>query len=197
MNQEYPVEMINNLIKNRRSVFPPQYSGQKIDQDIVLQILENANWAPTHKHTEPWRFIVLEGAAIQKMAEFQADLYKKNTPSDKLDEAKFAKLSQNPLSASHIIAILMKRDSDRSIPEIEEICAVACAVQNMYLTAAAYGIGAYWSTGGLTYEEKGREFLGLQADEKLLGFFFLGHINKPSKESRRKPIEDKIRWMEV
>lgn len=197
MHTSNAVEMINDLIKNRRSVFLPQFSGQEIDREIILNILENANWAPTHKFTEPWRFVVLHGEAIRRMAEFQSNLYKENTPAEKFDEAKFNKLSQNPLTASHIIAIVMKRDADQSIPEIEEICAVACAVQNMHLTATAHGVGAYWGTGGLTYEEKGREFLNLEDSERLMGFFYLGLIAKPSKEGRRKPIEEKIRWMEV
>ena len=48
--------MLFNIIKNRRSVFPQQYNTKPITRDTILQVLEAANWAPTHKKTEPWRF---------------------------------------------------------------------------------------------------------------------------------------------
>lgn len=36
-------------------------------RNIVEQILEAANWAPTHGRTEPWRFVVLSPTALQEM----------------------------------------------------------------------------------------------------------------------------------
>lgn len=47
---------ITEIINRRRSVYPHQFTGEKIDDAIVWQILENANKAPNHKKTEPWRF---------------------------------------------------------------------------------------------------------------------------------------------
>ena len=64
--------------------------------------------------------------------------------------------------SSHIIAVGVKRDPKKSVPEIEEIGAVFCAIQNMYLTATAYGVGAYLSTGGITYFEEAKTFFGLE-----------------------------------
>ena len=55
------VDHCNKLISERRSVFPASYTDRKIDKDIILQILENANYAPTHRLTQPWRFKVMEG----------------------------------------------------------------------------------------------------------------------------------------
>ncbi|MCS6796262.1 MAG: nitroreductase family protein, partial [Raineya sp.] len=98
-----------------------------------------------------------------------------------------------PLKASHIIAIGMKR-SDQ-VPEIEEIEAVACAVQNMYLTAAAYNIGVYWGSGGITYYPEAKSFFGLGENDKLLGFLYVGHIAKASPDSTRKPIQEKVTWV--
>ena len=57
----------------------------------------------------------------------------------------------------------MKRHADKNIPEFEEIAAVACAVQNMHLTAAAYNVGCYWTTGGVTNNEAAKPFFGLDA----------------------------------
>jgi nitroreductase len=192
---KYNVEEINALIRNRRSVFPKQFDGEKkIDDAIVKEILENATWAPSHGHTEPWKFVVFTGEGLQKLASFQAGLYKKEA-GENFKEATYNTLSTNPMKASHVIALCMKRDPNKKFPEVEEIAAAACAVQNIYLSVTAYGLGGYWTTGGVTYKESAKEFFGLEADDKLLGFFYLAHVAVPSPAGKRKPIEEKVVWV--
>ena len=192
---KYNVEEINKLIRSRRSVFPKQFAaGQPIPEEIVSQILENATWAPTHGMTEPWHFIVFTGEGLKKLADFQSKLYK-STAAEKFKEDKYQNLTNNPLKASHVIAICMKRDPNKKIPEVEEIESVAAAVQNIYLTVTAYGLGGYWTTGGITYNEKAKEFFGLNEEDKLLGFFYLGQVAIPSPDSKRKSIAEKVQWI--
>ena len=171
----YDVSEINRLIRNRRSIFPKMYSGEPVSREVINQMLENANWAPTHKFTEPWRFTVFYGEGVQEFANFQAQLYQKRTSeNDTFDQTKYQKLKEKPLLASCIIAIGMKRDPERRIPEMEEVAAVSCAVQNMYLTAAAYGVGCYWSTGGPTFWVVAKYYFNLGADDNFMGFLFCG-----------------------
>ena len=190
-------EQINALIKNRRSIYPQHYTGQRVDDAIIEQMLENANWAPTHKFTEPWRFKVFTQAGLARLASFQSELYKKvSTAKGSFDELKYEKLATKPLQASHIIAIGMKRDASKRIPEVEEIEAVACAVQNMYLTATAYGVGCYWGSGGVTYMEEAKPFFDLRPDDKLLGFLYIGMPSPDFKtKGFRKSIKDKVSWV--
>jgi nitroreductase len=183
----------NRLARMRRSVFPKQFvPGGKVPDDIVLQSLENATWAPNHGHTEPWHFVVFTGDGLKKFAEFQSELYKV-TSGDAFNEGKYQKLKDQPLLASHIIAIGMKR-SESKIPEIEEIEAVACAVQNIYLSITAYGYGGYWTTGGITYVPQAKHFFGLGPNDKLLGFFYIGQVAVPSPGAKRKSLEEKGEW---
>lgn len=187
----------NQLVRNRRSIFPKDYTGEKVDDAIIRQMLENANWAPTHKLTEPWRFMVFSGEGLKKLGEFQASCYKQVTEANgTFKEDRYQNLLIKPLEASHIIAIGMKRDEKKGVPEWEELAAVFCAVENMYLTAAAYGIGCYLSTGGITNFEEAKEFFGLGADDKLCGFLNVG-VCKPGLTfgMKRKPIEDKVKWI--
>ncbi|MDB5201158.1 MAG: nitroreductase [Ferruginibacter sp.] len=190
-----PVEDFNDLIKNRRSVFPSQFvQGETVPEHIVKQILTNACWAPNHGQTEPWHFTVFSGEGLKKLATFQGELYKAEA-GDAFKPAVYEKFQQQPLKASHIISLGMKRTTTKNIPEIEDIEAVSCAVQNMYLTTTAYGIGGYWTTGGVTYRESAKEFFGLEAQDKLLGFFYLGIIAVPSLPGKRSPIEEKVSWV--
>jgi nitroreductase len=189
-------EKINDLLKSRRSIFPQDYTGEKVEDAIVTQIIENARWAPTHKLTQPWRFIIFSGDGIKSLAKAQADLYKKvSEPKGTFKEDSFQKLLTKPLLSSHIIVVCMHRDEKKSVPEIEETGAVFCAIQNMYLTTTAYGIGGYLSTGGIINYEEAKELFGLTPDDKVLGFFHIGIPKKQYPEGKRKEVAEIAQWV--
>jgi len=191
----FNTEAFNQLIRSRRSTFPKQFrEEQNVDDGIINQVLENATWAPNHGNVQPWQFVVFTGQGLQKLANFQSELYKE-TAGDKFKEATYENLKANPLKASHVIALCMKRDPDKKFPEVEEMAAVAAAVQNMYLTITVYGLGGYWTTGGVTYNEKAKPFFGLGEDDKLMGFFYIGEVAVPSPQGKRQPLEEKVRWI--
>lgn len=186
---------INELIKSRRAVFPPQYDpDRKIPKGVIAQILENANWAPTHRRTEPWRFKVYTGAPKNDLGGFLAKWYKDNTPEDLFSQRKYEKTLMKVERTACIIAICMQRDQEERVPEWEEIAAVACAVQNMWLTCTALEIGSYWSTPK-SINDFG-EFEQLAEGEKCIGFFYMGHIAHAVPEGSRQAIEDKVKWFE-
>ena len=131
------IEYFNQLVKDRRSVFPKQFvPGKAVDNNIIQQIMDNATWAPNHGNAEPWLFTVFSGVGLQTFAGLQSELYKKEA-GENFVEAKYIKLQQQPLLASHVIAIGMKRTVTKRIPETEDIEAVSCAVQNIYLSVVA------------------------------------------------------------
>ncbi len=192
---DYNIEAFNQLVRNRRSVFPKQFAENKrVDDAIVRQILENATWAPNHGRTEPWHFVVFTGEGLKKLATFQAETYKAGA-GENYKEATYANLLANPQKASHVIALCMKRNAERRFPEIEEVEAVSCAVQNIYLSTTVYGLGGYWTTGGVTYKEEAKPFFGLAPEDKLLGFFYLAHVAVPSPAGKRQPLEEKLTWV--
>ena len=189
------VEQVNKLISSRRSTKPRYFNGKKIDDSIVWQILENSNWAPTHGLTQPWRFKVFTGAGLEKLANFQANLYQKLTPEASFSPDKYQRMRTNILKSSHVIIICMERQKSEKILEIEEIEAVACSVQNMALTATAYGICSFWGSGGVTYTQELKEFLGLGEKDRCLGYLYLGYSDNPATSSRRTPIQEKVEWI--
>ncbi len=186
--------LINDIIRSRRSIFPPVYNGRKIDREIIEQILENANWAPTHANTEPWRFKVLLGGALERLSKYLGEWYVTNTPADKFSDKKHEKMQQNPLRSACAIAIVMQRDAQARVPEWEEMAAVSAAVQNMQLTCHAYGIGCFWSSPRAALEAD--SFLGLTEGEKCLGFLYMGYSDAPHPEGKRQPVADKVVWLE-
>ena len=183
---------IDEIIKNRRAVFPAQYNDKEIPKSEIEQILENANWAPTHKKTQPWRFKVFRGDALDRLGIFLADWYKANTPSDKYKEIKFKKTRQKPSKSSCVIAICMQPDP--SLPEWEELAATACAVQNMWLTCSVRKIGCYWSSPKSIHDFD--SFYALEEGEKCIGLFYMGYYDDENlTPGTRNPIESRTVWV--
>ncbi|MEM9281915.1 MAG: nitroreductase, partial [Verrucomicrobiota bacterium] len=184
----------NALIRRRRTIKPLDMSDKPVENAHLAAILENANWAPTHGMTEPWRFFVFTDEGRNRLAEFLPSLYRKLTPEEDVRPEKLEKLGTQPLAAPVVIAIGMKRQEVERIPEVEEIEAVACAVHNMHLTASALGMAAFWSSPPISYSDEMREWLGLEdSRDKCLGFFYLGWpAEEEWPEGKRHPITDKV-----
>lgn len=187
---------VNKLIQERRSHFQNEFTGAPVEDAIIEQMLENANWAPNHKLTEPWRFVVYTGEGLKQLGQLQAEFYKKYTSTDQsFKEERYQNLLEKPLLSSHVIVIGMQRDEKKSLPEIEELGAVFCAVQNMYLTATAYHVGCYLGTGGITHFAGAQKIFGWGPDDKLIGFLHVGIPKKERTEGKRKPIAEKTVWV--
>lgn len=186
---------ITTIIRERRSVKPALLRPDPVPRETVELLLENASWAPTHGLTEPWRFHIFTGASREKLAKALQSIYQKHTPAGQQRPEKLEKLGKNPLLAPVVITISMHPDPTGKIPEQEEIAAVACAVQNMHLTASALGLGGFWSSPPLVYTEDMREFLTLPKGDRCLGLFYLGWPQEGILlESRRSPIAQKSSW---
>ncbi|MEM7372928.1 MAG: nitroreductase [Bacteroidota bacterium] len=194
----YHFEEIQRLIRNRRSIFPVDYSDATVSRETVELMLESANWAPNHGHTEPWHFVVFEKEGREAFGLAHAELYRSETPAENFQQKKYDKLKTRPTLCSYFIAICMKRGDNPKIPEIEEIEAVACAVQNMHLTATALGVAGYWTSGGMTYHPKMKELLKLREEDRCLGFFYVAKSDRQWPEGRRKSDwREKVEWRSV
>lgn len=188
-------EQVNELIRKRRSIYPNMMTDEPIPDDIIWELLENANHAPTHKLTQPWRFKVFTGDAKLRLGEFMANTYKAVTPLESFKNMKFKKVTKKSQKSYAMIAICMQRDANESVPLVEETNAVACAVQNIWLSASAYGIGMYWSSPKYIYGEQVAEFLNLKEGESCLGVIFMGYHRAPELPARRTAIQEKVEWV--
>lgn len=186
--------MIDQLIRRRRAIYPKTYTpGKPVDRSIIERLLENANWAPTHRRTEPWRFRVLHSEeSRRKLGLYLVDYYRRNTAADQIAPEKIKKMTENPLRAGAVLAICMQADPEARVPEWEELAAVACAVQNMWLTCTEIGLGCYWSTPSAILDA--RDLLELGPGERCLGLFYVGWHEMPEIPGERGPIENKTRW---
>lgn len=191
--KEITLASISKTIRERRSIFPASYSNEEIPDHFIREVLENANWAPNHKLTEPWRFKIFKGKGLQKLSTYLETWYKENTPESSFSQVKMQKMASNPLRSSCVIAICMQRNAASGLPEWEELAAVACAVQNMWLTCTELKIGSYWSSPRAIIEAD--EFLKLTENEKCIGLFYMGFHHETPMAGVRKSIDDKVEWI--
>ncbi|WP_462251860.1 nitroreductase family protein [Ekhidna sp.] len=183
---------VNDIIRKRRSVYPAQYLDKEIPREIIEELLENANHAPTHKLTEPWRFKVFMGESKARLGEFLSSKYVEVTPD--FVEAKRDKIKANPTKAGALLAIILHRDPKERVPEWEEVASVACAIQNIWIGLDQYGLGGYWSSPGLC--QYLNEHVSMEPNETCIGFFYMGYCEPSDRMIKKGAISDKIEWIE-
>jgi nitroreductase len=194
---KYSVSDLSDLIRDRRTIYPKDYSPREVHRDIIERVLQNATWAPNHGMTQPWRFTVFSGEALGRLSKFLGEEYTRLTPPEKFMPKKFENHTQRPLQTRVAIALCMARDQSGKISEQEEMLAMACAVQNMHLTCTAYGLGGFWSTGAAITGDGIRTYLGLAEKDRCLGLFYMGYPSIAWPKGYRKSWVDMVTWVDM
>lgn len=183
------------LIRARRSIKPTDCdTGRPVAPELWRELLENATWAPTHGMTEPWRFHAFEGAARARLGDALQQAYRETTPEAEFRADKFDKLAANPRLAPLVVAVVLERRGGAKIPEIEEVEAVACAVQNLMLSATAAGLASFWSSPPVLDALPFKAWLGLGNEDRCVGLIYLGWPRDgltPARSSRQ-PLANKL-----
>jgi nitroreductase len=159
--------------------------------DEQLQaILKSGLRASDHRRLQPWRFLVLQGDARVKFGELALELALRDTPD--LSEAEQQKILAKPLRAPLIVVVVAATQPDmfEKVPEVEQLLSAGGAAQLMLVAAHALDVGAIWRTGGLAYDRRFASALGLGADDKIVGFLYMGTTKnaKPLKPLDLEPF---------
>jgi nitroreductase len=159
-------------IRTRRSV--GVFTDQPVAPELVLELLEIAVWAPNHRLTEPWRFVLLTGDSAARYAEIRCAMaldacaLEDEAARHQVGEGAYKKFSDIPA----FLAVIMKENENPEIRE-EDYAACCCLVQNFLLLAWARGLGTSWKT--FKRDERLRRLLELADDEIVVGWLHLGY----------------------
>ena len=170
------------IIKNRRNT--KQFSEKEVDNADIKVIIESAVWAPNHRNTEPWRFVIISkfSKVKEKIANELIKLQesKSNTP---LSEEQKSNLV-NPINSAPCYIYVFSIPGEN--PEIteENYGAVCCAIQNMQLAATSMGLGIGWSTGKMAKIKNLHSILNVDQEFKIVGVLTLGYPQDNSEKSR-------------
>lgn len=135
--------------------------------------------APDHAQLRPWRFIVVEGQGLVELGELYASAIQSADPA--ITEEQLTRARNMPLRAPMVVVLVACLQEHPKVPEFEQIIAAGCAGHGILLAAQAMGLGAFWRSGELCENSIVARGLGLQSNEKLIGFMYLG---TPSQQPR-------------
>jgi nitroreductase len=180
------------LIRFRRSINQAFLKPDEVKEKIIEEMLEAGMYAPSHGRTDPWRFTVFTGEARRALGETFATSYKLGASTEKYKAENETAQRERVWLAPVWISIGMQPSG--KFPEWEEIASVACAVQNMNLVAASYGLGCYWTSGMVTLHENTVKFVGLEPPAKTLGFLYVGYPKENYPTSTQKDWREKVVW---
>ena len=179
-------------ILTRQSI--SDFKPEPVSRELIEKLLRAAVQAPNHYKVRPWRFVVMTGESRQRLGEVMAQSLKQQK-SDLPDSALEIERAK-PLRAPVLIAVGVDKPADPRVLEIENICAVAAAVENLLLAAHAEGLGAKWRTGPVARDPQVKKFLGFEPDQELLSFVYLGYPERMPPAAERPSFEDRVVWME-
>jgi len=165
-----------------------------VPRELIEKLLDAAVQAPNHYKVRPWRFVVLTGDARHRLGDAMSASLRERHPE--FPQEAFDKAHNTPLQAPVVIAVGVDKPTEAKISEIENIAAVSAAIQNILLAAEALGLGSKWRTGEWATDGRVKEFLGLQADQHLIGFVYLGYPDVTSDHPARPSFEDRTVWMQ-
>jgi nitroreductase len=184
-----------DAIRDRRSIKPLSMKSDPVDRALLERLFECANWAPSHHHTEPWRFIVFTGESRRALADAVVEtMIKDGDPPIPENDPKRTSSNAKFLKPTAVIAIVCNVSTLPKVMEHEEIAATAIAVQNMQLAARAMGLACFWTSGEKAFHPKMARFLGIEPPARCLGFLYVGWPAIPWPTAERKPIAEKVNW---
>ena len=152
--------------------------GEPAPDDAALQlILESATRAPDHGRLRPWRFLVIRAKARERFGELLAQHLKRSRPDAKPEALERER--RKALRAPVVIVVAAAVQAHGKIPAIEQILSAGAAMQNMLLACTALGFSAVWKTGGAAYDAQVKVDFGLQPEDAIVGFLYVGTELEP------------------
>jgi len=186
---------IQEALLTRRTVH--HYTDREVAPDVLERALEAARWAPNHKLTEPWRFVVAGKTTRVRLGEVARRLADKK--ADGLDAEERAAVVQKQVAKitdlPALVVVTSRRVPGDPFREREDYAATACAIHNFVLSLWGEGVGAQWGTGGITRDPETYAILDVDPEaHEIIGFIKAGYPEKVPT-SRRRPLAEVVRWL--
>lgn len=178
---QHPCPELLSFLATRRSASAVTLAEPAPTASELDALLQLAARVPDHGKLSPWRFIVLEPAAKAVFADRLEALA--NSRGDTRAAAKLAKLKIPPLGVA-----VVSRPRAGEIPEWEQLLSAGAVCTTLLYAAQALGYGANWITDWYAYDDDAKAILGLELEEKVAGFIFLGTPKEPPQERERPDV---------
>lgn len=157
------------------------------------RIFASAVRAPDHGRLRPWHFVVIGEEQRGAFGKLMAECLRRRDPA--VSEAELQRERDKAFRAPVIVVVGAKVRKGHKIPEIEQIASASAAAQTIMLAAPALGYGAVWKTGAPAYDPTVKMALGLDADDDIIGFLYIGtRVGGPSPIPRPEARDFVTTW---
>ena len=192
----YPNNPLNDAferISQRRSVKAADICEPGPSEPQIKKILQAAARVPDHGKLGPWRFILFQGKSRQAFGEFLSKRFKEVNPT--VPEALLKMESLRFMRAPLIICVVAKIKKGIRIPEWEQELSVGASCQNILNATNFLGFSGQWLTEWYSYDEKVNSCLGLDKDERVAAFIYIGSSAEKPTERQRPNLDTRVtRW---
>jgi nitroreductase len=180
-------ESISRLL-SRRSV-PSRWLGTPGPSvEEIETMLKVASRVPDHGKLVPWRFILIEGEARQRMGEVLVNAFKADNPD--ADEEKLATERSRFAMAPLVVAVVSRSAPHAKIPEWEQELSAGAVCMNLINAATFMGFGASWLTGWSAFDRRVLDALGLAPGERIAGYIHIGTAKETPADRDRPNLAD-------
>ena len=188
----HPNRAALDFLLNRRSRPAKTLTGPAPDRAVLTEILSAAARSPDHGKLEPWRFVVLEEAALSRLAALAASRAADLDLAEEQVGKGVSQFAQSPLA----VAVVASPKSSPKVPEIEQTLSAGAVCLALLNAAEAAGFGANWLTGWPAHDRGFVETgLELAAQEFIAGFVHIGTETAKPPERPRPEIDAITRWV--
>jgi len=173
-------------------VSSPVLDGPAPTAEQLDLIYRAALRAPDHGNLKPWRFIQIEGEGRERLADLFVEVAKAKNPD--MTGAEIDKLRSKPLRAPMIVVVVARLTDHPKVPLIEQQISAGCAAHGMLLAAFAQGVDAIWRTGSMAFDPTVFRGLGLEENEEITGYLYLGKARKHRVLADLNPADFVQQW---
>lgn len=171
------------------------------DRDQINALLSIASRVPDHGRLAPWRFIVIEAGtpAAQDLGDKLAEIWKSQNPPNPEtaagDEARMAtergKFNRTPVT----IAVIGSPKEHPRVPLVEQILSTGAAAMTLTIAAKAMGFATNWITEWHSFDPEFTKALGLEGEEFIAGFVYIGTATEQPSERERPVLSEIVTYL--
>ena len=149
----------------------PRLEAPAPPRDVLEQAFQCAARAPDHALLRPWRYLVIEGEALEALGELFASACPETASEQEVEKSRKA-----PLRAPMVIVGIASPQHHPKVPEVEQVMSAAAGMAFIGLALRDAGYGGMWRTGPVTYHAQVHRGLGLAEGESIVGFLYTGTV---------------------
>jgi len=203
---------VKTAIRTRRSV--RKYKSTPVPKELILELLEEANLAPSATNRQPWEFVVVNRSFLDRLDEVLKDAFRERVAGvseeamrraikylslpveDGGDRLKALGSFYRTLGGAPVaVGVSLPREKDPWVWK-NNISDSAAAIENLLLAAWDRGLGTCWMAGPLkTKADAIALFLGIPKDRELVAIVALGYPDHQPPMPPKKDVAQKTRWL--